>query len=69
MSEKAKDGRMIQFRIPLDLAIKLEVKASMEGLSLNKYCKKKVLGHDGEDNQKKLDEIYKMTTFIFNKVN
>lgn len=67
MGEKAKDGRMIQFRIPLELAIKLEVKASMEGLSLNKYCKKKVLGNDDDDNQEKLDQIFKMVQFIFNK--
>lgn len=69
MQEKAKDGRLIQFRIPNELALKMEVEASTYGLSIHQLCKKRALGENYQDTQKQIDEIHKMVSFIFNKTN
>ncbi|MEO4090739.1 toxin-antitoxin system HicB family antitoxin [Acinetobacter pittii] len=65
MKEKAADGRLVQFRLPTEIALKLEVFAASQGLSLNQYCKKKALGENYQDTQVQISEIHKMVKFLF----
>lgn len=67
MKEKAIDGRLIQFRIPNDIALKMEIEASAYGLSIHQFCKKKALGEHYQDTQKTISEIHKMVSYLFEK--
>lgn len=69
MKEKAIDGRLIQFRIPNEIALKMEVEASAYGLSIHQFCKKKALGEHYQDTQKQIYELHKMVSYLFEKSN
>lgn len=56
--------RQVHFRLPIDVAIKLEVQGSKMNMNLNAYCKSMLMDVESKFASKQIDEIHKMLSEI-----
>lgn len=55
-----KPKRLIKFQLPVEIAIKLEVQALKQNMSLNEFCRELVSSHESNYVRERIDRIHDM---------